>query len=601
MMRPYQVECLAATLKDYRAGNRSLLWNLGTGAGKTVLAAGIPRLLRQQRGEKTLFLVPLDDLAWQAKAKFEAINPGMLVGIEKAEYRASPMDDIVIASIQTLGRTSSSGYGARLCQFDSAAVRNVIVDECDLAVSESYLRVFRYFGVLRGEEGFDKSKLLLGITGTVSRHDGVGLDRVFEKISYQIQLRTLMETGPVIDGAVYPYLVPPKVYRVNTQVDMSSAKARKGDFLESDMSHLLDTPERNRLIVDKYLELGEGLPPVCFTVDVKHAHHVAEEFKNRGIRAAVVSGETSREERDRIYRGYGNGGIQALCSCSALGRGWDHTMATVALLARPTKSNTLYRQQIGRILRPSPSPEDYVKLHSTGRHPDWVKKHSIILDFCDLTGKHEIQTSATLFGLAPQFDMKGQKVTEAVKEIEALAAKQPGLDLRAAKDMAELRSQVDRIDLWRAPTVRPDVKRLSKFMWLELFEGVLQMQVAGGLMEIRQNTLGQFEIWQSRDGMRVLRDTQPELAAALTVADGMVPRDQEPLLRSQAKWRGHPPTSPQCGLLWRYDERIRKHYPRAGDFYQFAKKLYDSGNRTFSKGGISQLIDRVTLLRKKNT
>jgi len=161
-----------------------------------------------------------------------------------------------------------------------------------------------------------------------------------------------------------------------------------------------------------------------------------------------------------------------------------------------------------------------------------------------------------------------------------------------------VKSQVDRIDLFRAPEIRSDVKKLSKFAWLEIFDGVLQMQVAGGVLEVRQNTLGKFELWQCRDGLRALRDTQASLAGALTVGDSMVPKDQEILLKSKARWRKDPPTENQCRKLHHTDPSIKGKFSNGLEFYRFAFKQFHQGNQNYSKGGVSAMIHRHAMQGK---
>jgi superfamily II DNA or RNA helicase len=597
-LRPYQRDALRASLADYRAGVNTQLWVLPTASGKTEISSRVPKLMKQMPWEQSLFVVPWDDLVWQAADKFKAANPEMLVAVDKAEHVAYDDADVIIASAQTLGKKGKNGdFNDRLKRFNPDAVRTVGIDECHRSLSEWHGQILRYFNVHRQHAGFDKTKLLYGISATPNRTDSRGLEHLFEKISYQIPLRTLMETGPEIEGRVYPYLAPPKAYRVNTEIDISTLKTRKGDFLESDMSNHLDTPERNRMIVDKYQEFGENLPGVCFTINVAHAHHVVEAFTARGIASVVISGDTSRTERLAAYTAYKAGQIKILVSCQALLEGFDMPLATVALLARPSKSTLLYQQMIGRVFRPFPAPEQYLAMLADGERPAWVKPYSILIDFCDLTGNHEIQTIPSLFGLSAKFDTKGEDILKTVDKIEKIAAKQPGLDLKSCESLDDVKTQVDRVDCWRAPVVRPDVKKLSQYIWMELFAGVLQLQVAGGTLEIRQNTLGKYEIWQSKDGLRALKETQDTLAQALTIGDSLVPRDVEVLLKSKAKWREHPPTIEQARLLYHRDPRVKQQFANVVAFHDFAMKRFWSKDHGFTKGGLSQMIDRLKLTK----
>jgi len=131
--------------------------------------------------------------------------------------------------------------------------------------------------------------------------DGLGLEAIFDKISFEISMRTLMETGLTIQGRLYPYLTTPISYRVNTDVDVSSRLRSRGGTLWRRISLDSWIPDRNRMIVDYYLQLGRNEPGMCPTINVAHAVHMVEAFAERGVAAAVVSGKTSRTERDALY------------------------------------------------------------------------------------------------------------------------------------------------------------------------------------------------------------------------------------------------------------------------------------------------------------
>lgn len=585
-LRPYQRSCLKAGLIDYRGGVRRQLWVVPTAGGKTVIVSKIPELLKQQPGEKGVFVVNRDDLVGQAATTLRHFNPALTVGIEKADQFADPNSDIIICSLQTIGKTD--GISPRFARFDSDRVRWVVVDECHGALSRQYLSVLTHLRVNKNESNCDPGRLLVGITATPDRTDGVGLEALFDKISFEISIRELMESGATIDGQLYGYLAPVRGYRINTDFDISMARTRKGDFLDQDLSNALDCPERNRMILDRYLEYGEGMPAIGFTVDVEHAVNLCAMFRSGDIPAAVVSGGTSRNERDCIYAAYRAGDIRALFSCQALCEGFDMPEATVALMTAPTQSRLRYAQSVGRVLRRFPSVERMIE----GGYTGWVKPYAIVLDFCDLIGKHSIQCVPSLFGLRADFDLDGKDPLKAADEVQQIMLRYPGVD---AKSIKELRAQVDSVDIFRAPVVRPDVMRFSKFAWLEIVEGVLQLNTKACMLEVRVNTLGRYEVYQSINGIRNLKDSKDTLKEALVFADEMVPRAERAIYITKSKWRAEPPTAAQCRRLHEEDERIRNRWKMPVDFYEFASAQHGAGNGDFSKGALSKCIDRFVL------
>ena len=103
-LRPYQQDMIAAITGAYRNGKRRVLGQLPTGMGKTVvfgtLAAGTSR--------RSLILAHRDELIEQAVAKLHTIRPDLDIGVVKAE-RQEVDRQVVVASVQTLARTSTSG------------------------------------------------------------------------------------------------------------------------------------------------------------------------------------------------------------------------------------------------------------------------------------------------------------------------------------------------------------------------------------------------------------------------------------------------------------------------------------------------------------
>lgn len=114
---------------------------------------------------------------------------------------------------------------------------------------------------------------------------------------------------------------------------------------------LTATPERNRLIVDTWLQYVRNKRTVVFCASVKHAEQIAELFREAGIHAASVSGSMKQSERKEFQDKFIDREIQVLCACDLLNEGWDCPEIEVLFMARPTMSKVLYTQQLGRGMR----------------------------------------------------------------------------------------------------------------------------------------------------------------------------------------------------------------------------------------------------------
>jgi superfamily II DNA or RNA helicase len=159
--------------------------------------------------------------------------------------------------------------------------------------------------------------------------------------------------------------VPVKIY-APVQPDLSGVKIARGDYDESQLAARMNTAPLVGDIVEHWHRLGEGRRTVVFTVNVGHSVHVRNEFRSSGVLAEHVDGTTPSEERKIILARFASGKIDVVCNCAVLTEGWDRPEASCLVLARPTRSLGLYRQMVGRVLRPAQGKADALILDHSG-------------------------------------------------------------------------------------------------------------------------------------------------------------------------------------------------------------------------------------------
>ena len=142
-------------------------------------------------------------------------------------------------------------------------------------------------------------------------------------------------------------------------------------------------------------------------------------------------------------------------------------------MTRPTLSGLLYAQQAGRIMRPYPAPEN------AAWHTGYVKKNGILIDFCANTERHRLYTAATLFGLNPQFDMKGKSITKTLEHLEDLQRENPTLDIQAYAGLADVEAAATRVDLWRPAPIPKLARSCSRFIWFQVSEDTYRLSAPG--------------------------------------------------------------------------------------------------------------------------
>lgn len=503
-LRDYQEEAVAAVIQAARRGTRRQLVVLPTGAGKTVFAAALSR----RASGRVLFLCHTTELVQQAVEKFGYLWPANELGVVQAT-RDEHDRRVVVASIQTLQHTR------RLDRLRPDSFSLVIVDESQHAPSASWQQVLTRLGFLPEPQA---GRLLVGITATPMRGDGVGLGRVFDAITYRRSIQDLVRAG---------YLADVRGVRVVTQVDLTGVRRSAGDFQLRELSQAVDTPRRNQLVVEAYQEHGEGRKAMAFTVDILHARHLAAAFQQAGYRADWVSGELPVAERADRLRRFREGELDLMANAQLLIEGYDDPSVACLLMTRPTRSKALFIQMVGRGLRVYPGKTD-----------------CLVLDVTD--SGHDLISLATLAG-------DGELV---VREERRTA---PGPERQPAD------TEVPDVPISVAGTVPLDLLARSQFVWRTSRTRMVLEAGPGQEIVCVQDNGDRWTVTLVGKGVREALSDQPlPLAYAQGVAEDWVrAQNLEGYAARDAAWRSRPVTDRQRELLAQLGAGVRSDLTRA--------------------------------------
>ena len=434
-LRPYQTEAINSIARRRRAGVKRQVICLPTGAGKTVIFSELARRAKR----RVLILAHREELLTQAKDKLErAIERGgrasagqeVRVEIEQASQVASAEAKVVVASLRSLRPERL----ARLLSEEGFGL--IIYDECHHAVAEDNQRILRALGVF--DEGFEGT--LVGFTATTRRADGVGLEEVFEEVVFSRSL---------IDMLKDQYLVPVRGYRVDTSVSLEGVSGR-GDFVQDELADRVDIQERNGLVARSIQELARDRRTICFCVTVQHAERLAEVLRGIGVPAATVHGEMKGLERASVLRDFREGALQVLTNVGVLTEGFDDPEVSCVAMARPTRSEALYVQCVGRGMRLAPGKSDCV-----------------VLDFVDLSAMNLV-TLPSLVGAPVELDFAGRDLVEGATAYHQLFDDQPGFEWEAERlTLSELQERARRFDPLKL-SLPSEVRAISQNGWVSL-------------------------------------------------------------------------------------------------------------------------------------
>ena len=420
-LRPYQREAIAAVLDARRRGIRRMVVCLPTGAGKTVIFSELARMARRQ----VLVLAHREELLLQARDKIGA------AAIERGAERAPSDAKVLVASIRSL-------HEARLARvLEGRDFGLIVYDECHHAAAEDNLRVLRKLGA------FDESwsGTLLGFTATTARGDGKGLDDVFEKIVYTKTLPDLIGDG---------YLARLRGYRIATHADLTRVTATASDFVEEELAEAVDIEERNALVARSIQELARDRRTIAFCVTVGHAMNLARSLNQVGVPTGIVHGAMKQEARARALAEFREGKTQALTNVAVLTEGFDDPGVSCVAMARPTRSEGLYAQCVGRGTRLFPE-----------------KKDCLILDFVDLSSL-SLCTLPSLFGTPRDLDLRGGDAEDARRAWQRVLFDHPGFEVEAgALTLEEIQHRASRFDPLGLVTDE-EVRAISPNAWFSL-------------------------------------------------------------------------------------------------------------------------------------
>jgi len=162
---------------------------------------------------------------------------------------------------------------------------------------------------------------------------------------------------------------------------------RRGDvdveFDQELLAELLDQLPFNMAVADLYKTRFNGVPGVVYAAGVRHAYNVADAFRELGMKAEAVSGETPKRELAAILARYEGGEIDVLVNAQLLAEGWNSPRATICMHLAPTASKRIYQQRVGRVTRRHPGKESGIVVdfvHPATRHDDPVVTLHSLLD-----------------------------------------------------------------------------------------------------------------------------------------------------------------------------------------------------------------------------
>jgi len=344
----YQLAARDHIFAKYDAGERRGLLVMPTGTGKTFTNLLIAEEVLRRNGRlRALFLVHREELADQAIREFaQLVGPDNVGRIQGA--RSQFGRDVSVAMVQSAAQVK------RLARLTAADHNYIAVDEAHHGTENS-----QYGMVLHAL--FRPDTLVVGLTATPNRADGIGLD-LYDYWHEPIDMAEAIERG---------YLCDWRAISVPLDLDLSSCvRPGAADFAERPLAQIMSEPSVIAQTVETWKRHARDRKTIGFCVTKDHARKLAAAFRAAGVHAAHVDEGTPREERQRLYADLASGALSVLLSVGILTEGFDERSVSCVLLVRPTQSKGLLTQMVGRGLRTHPDKSLCLVLDVTGRLED---------------------------------------------------------------------------------------------------------------------------------------------------------------------------------------------------------------------------------------
>ena len=346
-LRPYQ-EDLLQRVEDALAAepNGRLMLQLPTGGGKTVIAGALLADWLQD-GRKAVWLTHRKELAEQTRGMLTNADVSAITNVNWTPDEGAPAmaGGAVILMAQKVGLHNKGESRV----WNRYGVNDLLViDEAHHAAAPGWERAMQQW-----------PGPIVGMTATPWRlSEKEGFDHLFDGLLCGPQTADLQALDEPALCQAQVFIPPPEQRIAGGAVD------RTGDYTERGIEQAnRDRPDiMTAGALAFWQKHAADRPTIAYAVSVDHADNLTAVFNDAGIPAAVILGNTNREERDRAIAGFRDGSIKVLVNVAVATEGFDLPDASCVIIARPTMSLALYLQMVGRGLRPKPDGGDCIIL-----------------------------------------------------------------------------------------------------------------------------------------------------------------------------------------------------------------------------------------------
>lgn len=327
MIRPYQEKAVNEIEEAWSSGVKSVCFQLPTGGGKSHILRQIIENHYCQR--KTIYVIAhRKSLVYQLSRHLDEIK--IKHGIIQANHPYI-RHRVQVCSLPTLVRRNNL-----------PEPEIIIVDEFHHVKSKSYMDLIKKW---------DDAKIL-GVTATPRRTDGKPLSDVCQKLILGPDMPWLIDNNFLSD---YDYFAPDTI-----DLDLKGLKTSMGDYEKKELFKRMDKPKIYGCAIEHYQQYSDKLPAIVACVNIQHCENVAEEFRSAGYDFRAIHSKMGKVEE--YIKLLAHREIHGLTFADIIGEGVDIPVVNTLIGLRPTQSQVIFLQHIGRVLRKAPGKDKAIIL-----------------------------------------------------------------------------------------------------------------------------------------------------------------------------------------------------------------------------------------------
>ena len=331
-LRGYQRQQIAEIAAELHSGHRRILAQAPTGAGKTHIIATVT-MAAVAAELRVLVLATRTRLVRQTHGRLDDFDIPHGVIAAPLPYLRNYSARVQVASVDTLYRRAIVDSKIPLPSADV-----VIFDEAHLCTAETRLRILDSY----------PQALRLGLTATPARKSGRSLGSAFDCMIAGPSIRTLTAAGVLVPTRIFntPIITAKELRAIPKDTD--------NDFKVGPLGEMLSRPKLVGDVVGNWLRIASHKRTICFAVNKAHGAALLDSFRQQGVAAEMLTDADDEETRDEVIARLESGQTSVVINCFLLAYGVDVPSVECIVLARPTRSLTMYLQMVGRGLRAAP-------------------------------------------------------------------------------------------------------------------------------------------------------------------------------------------------------------------------------------------------------